>query len=248
MNILKTALPRSKKLFKKLDRIREAIPPVTCERRNSCCALLPGMTLLEACRIISHLCGPKRLDLEENIVKILEYFSFNPVKIMGCPFHSSDGCEIYRIRPFGCRAYGLWSPDAYRNMSESSFAAQKQTAAAWQSIGVSLPEEVVNHRPPYCEKVQIINRDLINDASLQRINREIIELDQKLTPESEIFRDSYYADLSFFIAACSWGYSEAPRLKAVIVKEFLETGGREAFESMKEKTLNQGDPADLFKK
>ena len=200
------------------------LPATSCGRRAECCALLPQMSLVETGRALAALedLGPEVL--RETTIRLAEYFFLNPVRIMGCPFLVRKGCLIYSHRPFGCRAYGLWSASAYAKQAEKSRAAKKQVNRAWLSLGIKIPREVTGHRLPYCREVKPMDGKAVDDRLLEEVSREIGKLDLNLAAKSKYFTDRLFNDLSFLTVNQYLDENAALKNKVAVVREFLENG------------------------
>lgn len=157
-------------------------------------------------------------------VNIVRYFFLNAAQIMGCPFLEDGGCAVYEARPFGCRAYGLWSWGVYKNQLEGAIQAKKHVRKAWADMGIELPRSVTNYKPPYCRAVKTIESVSINDEALNKINKGVHDLDRTLGDHSRLFLRKYYNDLSFLAVDGMFGYRESLKLKVDVVKEFLSKG------------------------
>jgi len=207
-----------------LTALLERIPAATCRRRARCCTLLPPMGLTEAGLLFRRLAAEPPDDLRRLVRRIVEYFFLNPVRLMGCPFLDDQVCLVYADRPFGCRAYGLWSPRAYRRLVEGGRGAQMQVQKAWASLGVTLPGTVVNYRPSYCRFVTPVNGAGVDDRFLDEIQGRIKELDRRLGPPAGEFSQKYHHDLSFLLTASLLGYDQSLRNKLSVVREHLDHG------------------------
>jgi hypothetical protein len=182
------------------------------------------MSLIEAVRVhraLDRLSAPAAGRVRR---RLIEYFFLNPVRIMGCPFLETSACLIYEDRPLGCRAYGLWSPKAYRKLSEASTRAQEQAGLAWQNLGIALPYSVTGFRPAYCRNVRTLDGVPVGDDALEKVNIEVGRLDRELSPWSEEFGVKYSGDLSFLVAAGLSDFRSALRDKVAVVREYLEHG------------------------
>lgn len=69
----------------------------------------------------------------------MEHFLGNAAQRRACPWARPDACAIYPQRFLGCRAYGLWSPEAYAVRAAQALQGQQAVAQAWQGLGVTLP-------------------------------------------------------------------------------------------------------------
>jgi hypothetical protein len=158
--------------------------------------------------------------------KSVRYFFINPLEITSCPFLESSDCLIYPDRFFGCRAYGLWSPEEYRRRSEADRPAKRNMGEQWLRLGIRLPAAVIDFQVPYCRQVLPAEPGPISDRSLKEVEEGIEQISGQLHPWSGRFRDRYFSDWSFLIAGLIFGIPEAVRLKFSLVKEGLQTGSR----------------------
>jgi Fe-S-cluster containining protein len=156
--------------------------------------------------------------------RLLRYFFLNPVKILSCPFLQDQDCLIYQNRFFGCRAYGLWSEDYYREQAEQSRQAKSVGREQWKSLGISLPQEVVDFQVDYCPYVELEEDVSLDDELLLQTYNEIEAISTQLAPWHERFRQGYFSDLSFLLVALSLDLPRSIQLKLEIVQDFLGTG------------------------
>ena len=218
-----------------LEEIYTQLPATVCRRRTHCCSLLPEMTLLEALQAIAYLVRLPE-DLRKDLLeRILLYFFLNPVEIRTCPFLQDRDCLIYRVRFFGCRAYGLWSKDYYEEWSRENRRSKDPLQQEWKKLGVSLPAEVSHFQVPYCTRVKPEPPAASNDQVLFHLSERIENLSRKLGPRHREFREQTFSDLSFFLAGLQFGTLEAVRLKFFIVRDIIRTGDRSRLDGL----LNQ---------
>ena len=202
------------------------MPGTRCRRQTHCCSLLPEMSLVETLSVIQLLLEIKpeqRLLLSR---RLLRYFFLNPVKILSCPFLQDQDCLIYQNRFFGCRAYGIWSEEYYREQAEQSRQAKSVGRKQWKNLGISLPQEVVDFQVDYCPYVELKEDVSVDDELLLQTYNEIETISAQLAPWHERFRQGYFSDLSFLLAALSLGLPRSIELKFEIVQDFLSTGNQ----------------------
>lgn len=162
--------------------------------------------------------------------KITRYFFINPAEIVGCPFLQDRECLIYPARFFGCRAYGLWTEDHYRQTAQQARRLKKNVVQLWKKLGVALPEEVIGHQPAYCAAVETLGPGKMSDAALLQAADRVDAWSQELNPGHFHFQEGYFRDLSFLTAGLFFELSEAVRLKFTIVRELLQSGNPEPLE------------------
>lgn len=241
--ILKTAVQEGAEVRARLKLLLESLPPTRCQRKTDCCSLLPQMSLVEASLIqefMNTLPDDKQFAL---IKKLVEYFFLNATRIMGCPFLGDHACGIYEFRPFGCRAYGMWSESAYNKMSGMAVEAQNRVRQAWAGMGIDLPEEVTGYRPAYCRDVEFENGPGPGDDLLNDIEKKIHEENARLQPWSVEFGHKYGADLSFLYSASLLGYNSALRNKVNIVEDLLDRGESRTLNTIRKKYFHSNRPS-----
>ena len=202
------------------------LPATRCRRRARCCSLLPEMSLPEALIALDSIRQfppARRLSL---LKKAVRYFLINPLEITSCPFLEGSDCLIYADRFFGCRAYGLWSPEEYQRRTEANRPAKRNMGEQWLRLGFRLPAAVIDFQVPYCRQVLPAESGLVSDPLLTEAEEGIEQISGRLHPWSGRFRDRYFSDWSFLIAGLVFGIPEAVRLKFTLVKEGLQTGSR----------------------
>ena len=202
------------------------LPPTRCRRKTHCCAMLPEITLLEALTALQQLKSfppPLRLQITQKLVR---YFFLNAVEISACPFLQDAECRIYTDRFFGCRAYGLWSPEHYETIAAGSREAKKNLQQQWRTLGVTLPPDITDYCVPYCHDVHVIGDEKIYDGLLLETADRIEILSGNLNQWHQTFQTTYFKDLSFFITSLLLGLTQAVRMKFTIVRNMLSTGSR----------------------
>jgi hypothetical protein len=210
---------------KRLEKIYSGLPQSRCQRQTRCCSFLPEMTWIEVLPILDHLRQGEPFWRKSLIEKIIRYFFINPVEIVGCPFLEARDCIIYADRAFGCRAYGLWSPEYYQDLVNKNIEIKKTFQQEWQKLGVALPSAVLNYNPPYCGLVHS-GEEPVSDKMLARAYQEIETLSQNVNPWHRFFAEDCFCDLSFFLARWIYGSAEAVRLKYLIVRGILQENNR----------------------
>ena len=209
---------------KELTEIYRQLPATRCQRKTDCCSMLPEMTLIEALAILEQMAvmnSEKRLGL---LKKISGYFFLNAARISACPFLDGNNCQVYEDRFFGCRTYGLWSPEHYREVAARSRAAKKYLQHHWQALDITLPPEVIDFTVPYCLDVQTLENVVVNDVEMVEMADAVESISLVFSDAHQSFRKNYYADFSFLVTAMHYGYRRAVQIKFDVVKQFVQTG------------------------
>jgi hypothetical protein len=241
---LESLLPGAAPALSALQKVYARLPAGSCGRRARCCAFLPEMTFIEALSILDRLRGSSPLWRKSLIQKIARYFFTNPVEISGCPFLEGRDCSLYTERAFGCRAYGLWSPAYYQDLVDRNSRDKAAFGQEWHKLGVELPLEVLQYRPPYCR--ELVHAALpVSDDLLVQEAEEVENLAVTLDPWQRFFVEDCFSDLSFFMARWIYGPAEAVRLKFLIVRDWLQKKNQERLADL---LLNLEDPFDQEKR
>jgi hypothetical protein len=189
--------------------------------------MLPEMTWIEAAFAV-HKLSEMTPSLRLQLTKIMiRYFLVNAVEITACPFLDQQECLIYQDRFFGCRAYGLWSLNYYEQLAARNQLAKKQLQSQWKRLGIRLPQNVIDFNVPYCLDVHIADDRSVDDDFLIRISGQIESLSGEFPEAHQAFRQSFFSDLSFLVAAMMFGMAEAIRMKFSVVKEIIIADDRE---------------------
>ena len=164
--------------------------------------------------------------------KFLEFYLTNPIRPAGCPFLDNGACTIYELRPFACRAYGLWSLEFGEARTQKSRQDRKALLQMWQKFGLELPPETVEFEIDYCDKVHCATGKSMSDRQLMDILQQIYGLDQALPGLQTKFEAEYHSDFSFLIASLVLGYRKAVLGKFAVIKEMVQQGTEERLEQM----------------
>ena len=204
--------------------IYRQMPATRCHRKTYCCSMLPEMKFIEALAILERMAVMNSEERLALLKKISSYFFLNAARISECPFLNGDTCRVYENRFFGCRAYGLWSPEHYHQAAARSQAAKKYLQQQWQALDVKLPQEVIDFTVPYCLDVQTVDNVSLNDIDLVEKAAAVESISHYFSDANQSFHKHYYADFSFVVAAMHYGYRRAVQIKFEVVKEILQTG------------------------
>jgi Fe-S-cluster containining protein len=138
---LKTAINKATPMLESLQRLYQRLPQTRCqcEQPGVCCAFLPEMTWIEAVQWTGLLQEMPANARTKILQKFLEFYLTNPIRPAGCPFLENGACGIYELRPFACRAYGLWSP-------EFGKVSEKHYCKCGKNLGWSFPRRRWNLR------------------------------------------------------------------------------------------------------
>ncbi|MCF8041963.1 MAG: YkgJ family cysteine cluster protein [Desulfarculaceae bacterium] len=219
----------SRGLFIILEQLYQDLPDTTCARRGACCTLLPPVSTVELAAWLHRLPDTPYKDRAAQARRLVEHFLVNAAQRRPCPWSRPDSCAIYPDRFMGCRAYGLWSPQAYEKRAAQAAQGQQAVAQAWKGLGVELPPEVLAPPPPYCLQVKSVGGPALDDAAIEALEERAIELSRDLPDSLERLHD-FGGDISFAVASLALGQAQALSLKVAVTKALLIGDEAEAHE------------------
>jgi len=217
-------LRRSSALRRELWDVYRLLPETRCRRRSLCCSLLPEMTLFEALTAVGQLAAMAPVVRMEVTRGLIRYFLINPVEVSPCPFLRGQDCRIYQERFFGCRAYGLWSRARYESEAARNRQAKEVSRRQWERLGVPLPRKVVEFHLPYCTHVEVTGGVEVNDGLLLETQDRVEALSRRLGAWHEVFRATYFGDVSFLLSSFAFGLHQAVSTKFALVRDLVNTG------------------------
>jgi hypothetical protein len=121
-------------------------------------------------------------------------------------------------------------------MVKESQKAKKHVKAAWARMGLRLPDEVVDHQPPYCRRMEYDRSLEIDDDFLMAMGRDVQGLEAELDPHGREFAGKYQNDLGYLAAAEVAGLDQAVRNKVLVDKELLGQGRSASLDYLEEKS------------
>jgi len=217
-------LRRSSALRRELWDVYRLLPETRCRRRSLCCSLLPEMTLLEALNTLGRLAAMAPAGRMELTRGFIRYFLMNPVEVSSCPFLRGKECRIYQERLFGCRAYGLWSRERYESEAARNRQAKEVSRSQWERLGLPLSRQVVDFHLPYCTHVEVTGGWEVSDGRLIEAQERLEVLSRRLGFWHEVFRATYFSDLSFLLASFAFGLHQAVSMKFAVVRDLVNRG------------------------
>ena len=213
-------------IFSDLQRLYRQMPETRClcDRPGICCICQPEMTVVEALQWVAAIREMPAAGQVECLRGFVRFYLTHPVG-GGCPFSSDrTGCGVYDIRPFACRAYGLWQPGTGEERTRQNRERSRAVAAMWRKMGVALPDAWNSGEPDYCRKVRIRNGPPVSDDRLLALLREIYALGAPLQSLQTDFETSYHSDFSFLVTALLLGTKKALLAKMTVLQELTRQG------------------------
>ena len=223
---LHTAFDLAAPVLKNLQTAYERLPETRCqcEQPGECCAFLPEMTWIEALRWMDTLKKMPEPARGVMLQKFVEFYLTTPIRRGGCPFLLDGSCSIYDVRPFACRAYGLWSIKTGGRRTEENRRSRHHLLKLWEQYGVKVPAAQIEFEIDYCDKVYCHAEESVTDNQLMEILRQVYDLDQILPGLQKKFETEYHSDVSFLMASLTLGYRKAILGKFAVVKEIVQQG------------------------
>lgn len=222
-------------LFKKLDEIYKNIPETKCEKCATCCTVPHPAFIVEYLNMFRYVNNNIPEKWPEFIAKAVRYYYLELVDInQRCPFLGEDKkCQVYEVRPFTCRTYGLMARDNDKDMNGRNM--QKLMEKYRSEYGLELPKEVVEFELPRCENVQIVNGKNKTPLELiQLLTNDIGQLESLFVPMPVV--ESQYTFVPFINHLVLSVVSEGARFRRPkVMKEFLANGHSEMLEKYVDK-------------
>ena len=219
---IKTAKPH----LQKLDTLYRLLPKTRCrcDQPGECCLFLPQMSWMEVLRWVDFILELPMGQRDFLFGRFLEFYLTNPARQSHCPFLNGGGCGIYDLRPFACRAYGLWSPKLGQSFTHLNRKEKKAFLDMWRRYDIDLPEAAFTYELDYCRQVTVVEGEPLSDSELMQILSQLHKLDD-LQPELKYrFENGYQSDISVLIASLAWGPLKASLNKYAVIKDLVQKG------------------------
>ncbi len=210
----------------RLDQLYTALPATSCARNGACCCLLPPAHSVEMLAWLSELTRSGEEARCAVASELVRHFLLNAARRLPCPWARKDSCARYQGRFFGCRAYGLWSSQAYEPRRRQSLEAAEKVQQAWQGMGISLPEEVCAPPPNYCGRVEPVAGPALDDASLDALESELAGIGAD-EPWHGLLAGCG-GDLSYLVAGLALGWEECLQAKVAVTRALLDGDNEQA--------------------
>ena len=135
------------------------------------------------------------------------------------------------LRPFPGSSRTLYFAMAhpvarYEGEAARNRQAKEVNRRQWERLGVPLSRQVVEFHLPYCTHVQVMGGVEVNDGLLLEARDRLEALSRRLGLWHEVFRATYFADVSFLLASFAFGLHQAVATKFSVVRELVTTGER----------------------
>lgn len=158
MEITKDMLKESMKLVENnhlissLNSLYDTIPSGQCSGCAKCCMESVHAFYIEFLNVYHYLV--KENLLNDVMVKIESHYFNELVEVKACPFLKEDkSCLIYPVRPLVCRLFGHSSKEVHESNYQNILEQNKEADTYFfESHGVHLKKEVIDHKIDYCEQ------------------------------------------------------------------------------------------------
>lgn len=140
-------------LFQRLNDLYQAIPEGKCQGCADCCMESVETHWIEFLHIY-HYVQQRPEILHKLRPNILRFYLLEGVIKLHCPFQiEGRKCAIYPVRPLPCRLFGQWGVEDYEANYEVTLRNNQESQAYYQErYKFLLPDNVVNHKVPYCRR------------------------------------------------------------------------------------------------
>lgn len=222
-------------LFEKLNEIYDQIPETECERCATCCTVPPPAYIIEYLNMFRYVNKNMPEKWPEFIERAVRFYFLELVDInQCCPFLGDDKkCQIYEVRPYTCRTYGLMGKDTGDEQARHNM--EKLVEKYRAEHGIELPKEIVEYKLPRCDKVQAVNGKNKTPLELiQLLTTDISQLEQLFVPLSVV--ESQYTFMPYVNHLVMSTVSEGARFRRPkVMQEFLSKGQSEMLEGFVDK-------------
>ncbi len=205
-----------------LEALYQRLPATICARQGHCCGLLPPLAPLEMLAWLAGLAARPAQERAEQVAALVEHFLLNAAQRRPCPWARTGSCAVYAQRFLACRAYGLWSAEAYQARRQAALTAQQAVAAAWAGLGVRLPAQVLAPGPDYCRQVSVSlpgEKSPNIDGLLRECEEDLARWAQGLPPEPLLAACG--GDISYLLARLALGEQACLAAKVGLTKALL---------------------------
>ncbi len=222
-------------LFDKLNEIYNKLPDMECDRCGTCCTVPNPAFIVEYLNMFRYVNKNMPEKWPRFIAGAVRYYFLELVDInQRCPFlDSHNNCQVYEVRPFACRTYGLMGKRDAQGMARRNM--EKLVEKYRTEHNIELPREIVEYELPYCEKVRVPNGGNKTPLELiQLLTADIGQLESFFVPmpvvENQFTFIPYVNHLVMSIV------SEGARFRRPkVMQEFLAKGRSELLEDYMEK-------------
>lgn len=216
-------------LDRRLDELYRRLPATTCQRHGQCCSLLPPLQPAEIIVWLIRFIRTPQPERAQTASSLVRHFLLNAVQRRACPWALPGACADYEHRFLACRAYGLWSPRAYRERRRAAQEGQAAVTAAWAGLGIRLPEAVLAPGPEYCRHVRLCN----DGENLPNLDPLLCNLEEALTLAALELPDqsglmACHGDLGHLVARLALGERGCLEAKVAVTRAWVEDRREEA--------------------
>jgi len=184
-------------LFRKLNKLYEPIPEVTCGAcGNVCCSASPDFYLLEylnAWRFIKYELKDATLETEIVARSIRWAFQTFFKEDVYCPFLFDKRCAIYDARPFNCRVWALEEEAYYEKKAARASMNASRQEDFFASKGLRPLKPLAEFILPKCRDIKIHGGGPLSEKFIVGIDNEVALLHRA------ILRPEQFRSLNFLV-------------------------------------------------
>jgi Fe-S-cluster containining protein len=230
---------KNEKLFKKLLKLYESLPAVTCgDCGHVCCSDSPDFYVLEYLHAWRHIRYElKNPDLEAGILHRALRWAFLKfvAEDVQCPFLSQGKCMIYDVRPLNCRAWALEDDAYYQAKAERARESVKKQQAYFEDNGVKLLKPLEEFILPRCREIQIHGHGAhLSEEQIREIDVEAAFLHKTLLTPEEFRSTNFHLHFPGHVALKKVDPADFDRTRLDIALEYQDNGSEKQLESILE--------------
>lgn len=207
-------------LFQRLNELYATVPEGECQGCADCCMESVETHWIEFLHIYDHL--QKRPEILQKLrPNILRFYLLEGVIKLHCPFQIEQRrCAIYPVRPLPCRLFGQWGAEDYAANYAVTLRNNQASKAYYQErYKLVLPDTVVNHLVPYCQRF-IKPQDLTMDDFYDLLDG-IMAIQSRLLMEGLVDEDFTAPGLVSWWMGAWFDLAELQDVKAGVMEGYL---------------------------
>lgn len=188
---------RKRDLFKRIENFYRKIPRTECSQCGICCTDPPVCLFVEflyAYELFDTFDDErKKMVLRNSLQRYI--YSLISKSYYCCFFDSNHNCLIHSRACISCKRWGISSKEQYeKNWELDSDCNSKFQEFYLKNHNIVIPNEVLNSRLPYCDKVKVIkNPYRIQEHDYLEYNKNLYNVEMKCLEHANIDRHNEWS-------------------------------------------------------
>lgn len=222
---------REKDYFKRIENFYRKLPKTECSQCGTCCTDPPVCLLVEflyTYELYNDFDNETKQKILKNSLRRYIYSVID--KSYHCCFLDTDkGCLVYSRACLSCKRWGLESKEQYeKNWNSDSQYNNEFQKFYLQHYNITIPDEVINSRLPYCDKVKVIkNPYRIQEYDYQKYTKELFNVEMKCLQHANINQQKEWS-LNEYLVYFTFGYRMFD-IRVKLIKEY-QSGKKNAID------------------